>query len=921
LKKLNQYFILKFDSDRLREKNYKIKEISLTEARLNNEVVSISDCEMVRVLYRIRGREFSSYKLEKLLERKVRLTKRKNSSENRSELKTVLDQIDEMMFIEDIVSVSLSDKRHYKKILEKGGIRINGKLFVPFLFSAGMIRRNSGLFIDASLKDQIMEIFDNGRNKDKELVAAKYNSYLALYSSSTFPVTFPRIAVLPDLIWNKVKRVYFASYRGEGIDPLVVEKDVELEFNAFDGCGMVSDEMARQWSRDLDLDYTGSTFGVRSSFLKGMVVNFPFHKFAEEIAKSYIVKDAYGDDVDIREIDVITSPSMFKLHDSFESTDVYVSNCKRSGLGWGISKVNAKSEKAFCKTSYQFLQILRLNQEQVENLCKPTIDWLTHSSGGELASTLLYSLGEIHEFNKGWMNRLEPIYQSLLLENSLINDSHLVSKLDKSLSKKKNDAKKGNLYLNGNYQAVIPDLYLYCRHIFGMELIPFLKDGESFSNYWNEKGISRVAGIRSPIVYESEVIELNLRGDDETEKWFGQIKSGIVLPANGETMQFALAGGMDSDYDLLATINCKEILDGRTGGLPVVYDTEKAPKAKIIKENEQFLYDAHMRGFGTKVGFYTNVSSSLYALLYNFDEGSSEYNAIMQRLRWGRASQGLEIDRQKGLVTPKFPAHWSEYKKIDESMSDEEKEGIRFNNSISVKSRPRFFIYLYPHYLKKYKDEQLDYECKSMKRFGITFEELLNLPERTIDQQRLVDSYRRRTFFISNSSPMNLICNHVEKKLKETKTEKLKASRNFDYSVLLPKSYTKPLKRDLQKLRLLYAEYKSWKRSIAIEHSDAYDIGFSSTEQIARYINAKAYSTITNNLEELVSLVVYGCYELLGKQQSRSFMWTCFGKEITQVVKKNYGKKYVTLPMPSDTGSVTYLWEKFGMFNINIEEQ
>jgi len=39
-----------------------------------------------------------------------------------------------------------------------------------------------------------------------------------------------------------------------------------------------------------------------------------------------------------------------------------------------------------------------------------------------------------------------------------------------------------------------------------------------------------------------------------------------------------------------------------------------------------------MTGFGSRVGFFTNVSSTLYSLLYNFDEGSRERKDILNRL-------------------------------------------------------------------------------------------------------------------------------------------------------------------------------------------------------------------------------------------------------------------------------------------------
>lgn len=918
MRKIQSFYIYKFSTDRLKEKNYNIKNISLNEARRNTEVVSISDSQMIRSLYRLKGKEFSPYKLEKLLDEKSKISKRRNSIENRKKLSNIISEIDNVLFIPEIISVKISDKRHYQAIIKRGGINVNGKTYVPFIFSAGLIRRNSGLFIDMFIKNQMMEILDNGRDKNIEIIPAKYNSYLGLHNSSTLSVTFPRIAVVPDLIFKKEKRVEYGTYIKDGIDPLVEEKDVELEFNAFDGCGLVSPEMARQWSRDLDIDYVGSTFIIRSAWLKGMCVTMDFHKFADEVASVHIIKDIYGNDIDIRNIDVIVIPSMFKLYDSYKDTNDYLTNCRINNLGWGISRVNPKEEKSFCKTSYQFLQVLNLNKVQIESICQPTLSWLSEVSGGKIESTFLYALGEINDFSKGWMNRLDPLYQSLILENKLIEDNFLVNNLDKSLLKKKNNAKKGNLYLNGNYQAVIPDLVLYCKHIFGMELIPLLQEGEFYSNYWNNKNVSEVIGIRSPIVYQSEVIKLNLKYDEECLKWFEHVKSGIVFPANGIGLEFALIGGADGDGDSIATIDSKEMLAGRMGGLPVLYDTAKAPKYIINDTTENLLYEAHMKGFGTKVGFLTNVSSTYYSLISNYAKDSQEYNTILQRLKWGRASQGLELDRQKGLIIPPFPVHWTKYKKITNDMSSEEQEQHIYNNTLLAERRPFFFVYLYSHYMRRYKREQAIYNNISLTRFGLSFHEMVNLPEKTQEQEDIISRYNKKTYFIDNDSVMNVLCHYMEEQLRKITTNKTVISKNFDYTILLSNSFEKPVKKDIEKVFLLYKEYKSFKRNFRENHNEFEEGEYSSLEQIYHYINQKAYLAITNNSEELANMIVYCCYAVMGKQ-SKYFCWSVFGKEILQNIKNKKTDKFVRIPMPAENGKIDYLWKSYSNYLINIE--
>ena len=53
----------------------------------------------------------------------------------------------------------------------------------------------------------------------------------------------------------------------------------------------------------------------------------------------------------------------------------------------------------------------------------------------------------------------------------------------------------------GNYQCMIADPYAQASHALGMGLTPLLNEHEHYSQYWNNKGVSRVVAVRSPIVH------------------------------------------------------------------------------------------------------------------------------------------------------------------------------------------------------------------------------------------------------------------------------------------------------------------------------------------------------------------------------------------------------------------------------------
>ena len=81
--------------------------------------------------------------------------------------------------------------------------------------------------------------------------------------------------------------------------------------------GLITPEMSAIWAKALNEgDEPLSGYNTRCAFLKGMVFTVPFKQFAEEVAHTYIIKDAWGDERDVRDADVIVTVSMLKLWNS-----------------------------------------------------------------------------------------------------------------------------------------------------------------------------------------------------------------------------------------------------------------------------------------------------------------------------------------------------------------------------------------------------------------------------------------------------------------------------------------------------------------------------------------------------------------------------------------------------------------------------
>lgn len=206
------------------------------------------------------------------------------------------------------------------------------------------------MFVNEEVYDELMRRINNGRYMGPEVgeeiktyndmplaykfIPAKLNAYFALQCSASIVVPWPRIIVVDDTI-NKftarVRTVHNTGAPGHDNWPYAEHaEDKEIEYNCSDGMGFISPEMSAIWANALrEGNEPISGFNTRCSFLKGMVFTIPFIEFAEEVAGTYEIIDAWGDTRDVRDADVILTTSMLKLWNSYAGLEDYLENCRK----------------------------------------------------------------------------------------------------------------------------------------------------------------------------------------------------------------------------------------------------------------------------------------------------------------------------------------------------------------------------------------------------------------------------------------------------------------------------------------------------------------------------------------------------------------------------------------------------------------
>jgi hypothetical protein len=909
LLKNQQFLILKFSSDRLKKSGYNI-DISLDNARINGEVISISNSELVRTLFRYKKINFSQKELNYMLSFHKKLKKLENTEENRKKLENITQKIEGVLLIEDLVSIEFKNKSHYLAILKNKGFYVNGIRFTPFMASAGMIRKNTALFINNNLKHPIMDILENGRNESKPMVAAKFGAYFSLYSSSTLPVSFPNFAVVPDKEIETLRKVNFVEYRGIGEDDEVTEQERLLKLNAWDGQGLITPALAERWSQELEMDYTFSSAIIRAPFLKGLVTVFDLVTFSEQVAGTHLFTDIYGDTQDIRNIDLIISESMFKLWSSYENTESYVFNCNENKLGFSIAKVNPKKEKSYSRTSYQFLQVLNLDKLDVAKLCEPTEDWFRKISGDNAEAMLLYATGET-AFEPKDFNKMDVTIKAVLLNPALSKDRYIQDRFIKTIEKKRKESYMGSILINANYSFMIGDPYGQAAHVFGLDK-HLLEDGQHYCSYWINRGVKQVGAIRSPIVHHSEFQVLNLQDREDTNKWYAHIHSGVIFPANGVGIDCLIHGGSDFDGDLLCTLNNETMIKGKIEGLPIVYESQKAEKVVVDSRNDKEQVESQLNGYNSKVGFATNISSSLYTMLEEFPEGSPEKEAIRKRLIIGRAIQGEIIDGVKGLKVPPFRNHWTKFKKITEDMSPEEKEKQEFYNKIVCEVRPSFFRFLYSHYMTKYNKEIKKYNTYCTWVFGKKFSEVMASTSRTPEEEEIVNQYKKHSFFLDNESTVNKVSHYMRMKSGLIGKFSKNLSLTFNYE-LLKDTEIETNVYAISRMKVYLQEYKTFKRGLwkDLEHV------YSNIDSFVEHLRKECFTNISSNEAELANYAIEITY---GDEVSMAeFCWKMFPQGLLQNLIKN-SSGTVQFPMQDDNGPIEYLWNRYSIQEFTLED-
>lgn len=890
--KLQQY-IYKLDSSLLELKHWDLK-LPLEQARkMEGVVVALADSQILSWINEINGTQDYDIKAKEVKRQIKFIKKQEVSAENRAKISELYKELYRLQFREDYLCVVMKNNTHYKRANK--GFKINGISYKRLLCTTGGVKMSTVVYVSERLYDELKKRLSNNHNTEIPLVPAKYSAYEALAASGSNVVSWPDdenakipggTIVVRDCITKFVADVIDVDDSNYPNEPMVeLKRNQEFENDASDGCGIMTVELAKRWNGELCNNPNSPLCGcnLRNSFLKGMVFPFDIVTFAEQIngasednQDGYLVEDVWGTKRDIRDANLIITESQLKLWDCYSSWEDYYSSCIENKYTFRVAKTASEYDDMdeVRQLNYQFIAPLRLTEDDVRDLIKPTVNEISDILGGDYRKSLVYLCGS--KLNDDNVIYSDVVARAIMAEPSLIGDDYICNRIHKMIKRRIIDAKIGVLDVRGNYQILSGDLYALAQSMFGLPVTGLLRAGEIYSKFWLDRGIDKVLCYRAPMSNEHSIVSQHICNNIEAQYWFQYMKSIAIVNA-WDTMPAAL-NGFDFDGDLLFTTD-NEVLMRRQTNLPALRCIQHKAKKEIISEEN--LIQSNLNGFGSQIGQITNRCTSMTSLMANYTEDDEEYKVLKYRTQCMQAVQQAEIDKAKGIKTYPMQKSWymlNECKQSDE-YSDDYNQKMQFYEKICAHKKPYFFGYNYPSLMKEYRETTNRATTNARQKFRMELEDMVEMykskADMDLEEKIFVERFLRGLNLDSSKSTCNMICWEVEKVF-DGKNGFAPNKADLYSLVRSSEECSSPLLDKIAKMCKKSEQKRAIKCAIGFLINNQ-DFQYAEEYSNVDYNLTDILSEVCNNEEQLCDLLLDYCYKYNGNKE---ILWNVCGEII-----------------------------------------
>lgn len=383
-----------------------------------------------------------------------------------------------------------------------------------------------------------------------------------------------RICVLPEMKFkHTADYLRFEQIDDDTIDlenlKLIEDPDLELKLSAFDGCGLIDFNMLEEVRQGLNeqgkkINEPLAWIGIRSIGFasKGMLAGFDWKGYLknQKGINSLIIKDFWGNPVDIMEYDCLLNSSMCKWAKNFKSIDDYIDSIeslkrgeegrKYAHLFEGFNIINySKSDvKEYSKLNYQILSNLCLTPSELDELAKETVDTFKDIVIEKNTDKLRILLGDSYSDSDDIdeISSTQKIHRLIQISDKFRNTQQADLLVSHIVNKSINQLAGGKIYTKANYKRLFHDPIAYLESLYSVsrdksryklkengdidyilgERPEFaLQDREIYIN--DETGI-RVAA-RSPLNSATEILKVKISDVDLYKKYLNHLTRDIVI--------------------------------------------------------------------------------------------------------------------------------------------------------------------------------------------------------------------------------------------------------------------------------------------------------------------------------------------------------------------------------------------------------
>lgn len=902
-----QKFIYKIHSERLRKERWKLT-LPIEEARRNDEVISLADSQILRWIDELNGITDADETARNIKSEIRRLRREDNNIQNRKVIKSLYSDLDKIQFKPDYMCLIIDKDKDYYRACK--GFSINGVRYKRLLGTNGGIKNSTIVFVSERLYPELQRRVNNGRDPNKELVTAKLEAYKALTCSASIPVSFPKgVLVVNDAETEFKTDIIYLSDETDGEPIMEARKKQSVILNASDGYGLMLPSLAERWSEELGLDYMVSAVNSRFSFEKGVLVTFDFLDFAENVAHGYFVKDAWGNDVDVRNVELVLTTSMVKLWDSYKSCEDYLSTSIRNGYTFGIAKTSPRELESERNLNYQFIQSYPLDDKDIDELIAPTMNEIYDVLSGDWRKTILFLKGiGLNERN---VRRLDDDYaKAIMIDQRIANDPYVQNAIYQLIKNRINEAKVGVLKVHGNYSIVTGDPYLLCQSFFGLEKTGLLKAGEIYNQYWADLGVDRLACFRAPMTCHNNIRMVHPADNDAVRHWYRYLNTTTVFNS-WDTATIAL-NGCDFDGDIVMLTD-NNVLVNKMTPLPALMCIQRKAEKRVSVEAD--FIRSNIESFGNDIGQTTNWITSMFDIRSEYDPSSQEYKELSYRIRCGQLYQQNVIDKAKGIIAKPMPREWHDRHAANQLDADPKRRALY--RRIVADKKPYFMRYIYPDLSKQYNTYIRNTNKNALREFQLTVAELQAIPEekRTERQSEFLHYYNLKMPVGLHDCVMNRICRKFENAF-DGFVVKNSAKTHFDYRIM--RSDEEYTQRQYTRIQDYYVEYNKRLVNFATfsnyERVDEYD-AYMALNMMNEEFRESCLSVCPNE-RALCNILLDLCYR---KKSTKQFVWSMCGDVIIQNLFVRSGNT-ISFPVRDDAGDVVFNGRRFRVETVRMED-